>query len=114
MSTTKIALLSCCILALGFAAQADDIVVPAEAPAAAPAPASLPGKGQTMGEVVKRFGQPQIKHTPAGGDSPKHPPITRWDYAGFSVFFEHQHVVDAVVPGHPAPITKVDELKPAQ
>jgi hypothetical protein len=25
------------------------------------------------------------------------PPITRWDYAGFSVFFEHDRVIDAVV-----------------
>lgn len=115
MPTTKIALLSCCILALGFAAQADDIVVPADAPAAstAPAPASLPAKGQTMGEVTKRFGQPQAKHPPAGGDSPKHPPITRWDYAGFSVFFEHQHVVDSVVPGHPPQVYHAEQLKQA-
>ena len=24
------------------------------------------------------------------------PPITRWDYDGFSVYFEHQHVIHAV------------------
>ena len=38
------------------------------------------------------------KHAPvAGPNSRQHnPPITRWDYAGFSVYFEYNHVVDAV------------------
>ena len=27
------------------------------------------------------------------------PPITRWDYNGFAVFFEHDRVIDAVVTG---------------
>ena len=29
--------------------------------------------------------------------NPDHPPITRWDYNGFSVFFEHDKVVHSVV-----------------
>ena len=33
------------------------------------------------------------------GGAPKHPPITRWDYEGFSVYFEHQHVIHAVAHG---------------
>lgn len=104
-----------CLLVLGFSARADDIVVPADSKAQASAtqPASLPAKGQTMGQVVKRFGEPQVKHKPAGGDAPKHPPITRWDYAGFSVFFEHSHVVDTVVPGSPPQVYHTEQLKPA-
>ena len=103
-----------CILALGSTAQADDIVMPAGATqAAAPRPADLPAKGQTMAQVVKRFGEPQTKHAPAGGDAPRHPPITRWDYAGFSVFFEHAHVVDAVVPGSPPQVYHTDQLQAA-
>ncbi|MBV8062223.1 MAG: hypothetical protein JOY51_01435 [Nevskia sp.] len=108
------AVFSCCLLALPFVAGADDIVMPADSQAPAAAmPASVPAKGQTMGQVVKRFGEPQLKHKPAGGDAPKHPPITRWDYAGFSVFFEHQHVVDTVVPGHPPQVYHTEQLKPA-
>lgn len=81
-----------------------------QAAAAVPA-AGLPIKGQTMSQVLSRYGQPQLRHKPAGGDTPKHPPITRWDYAGFSVFFEHTHVVDAVVPGQPPHIYHADKLQ---
>ena len=110
----KPALYFSCIVALGFTAQADDIVMPAAASQAqTTAPASLPVKGQTMAQVVKRYGEPQQKHAPAGGDAPKHPPITRWDYAAFSVFFEHSHVVDAVVPGQPPQIYHAEQLKQA-
>lgn len=109
-----------CILALGFTAQADDIVMPAAAPQAtngaasgAAVPTSLPVKGQTMAEVARHYGEPQLKHAPVGGDAPKHPPITRWDYAGFSVFFEHAHVVDAVVPGQPPQVYHAEQLQQA-
>jgi hypothetical protein len=82
-------------------------------PAAAPASIALPSKGQSMTEVVKKFGQPKLKHAAVGGGQPKQPPITRWDYEGFSVFFEHSHVIDAVVPDRPAELHHKDELKPA-
>jgi hypothetical protein len=42
-----------------------------------------PKRGSTMTEVEK--------HPTVG-----QPPITRWDYAGFSVFFEHDRVIHAV------------------
>ncbi len=29
------------------------------------------------------------------------PPITRWDYDAFSVYFENDHVIHAVVPSEP-------------
>lgn len=59
----------------------------------------MPARGQSMAQVEARFGAPERKHAPVGGpgDSKHNPPITRWDYAGFSVYFEHNHVVDAVV-----------------
>jgi hypothetical protein len=44
-----------------------------------------------MTEVEKHFGAPAEKHPTVG-----QPPITRWDYAGFSVFFEHDRVIHAV------------------
>lgn len=106
---------ACGLLALGLTAQADDIVMPADGTqqVVAPRPANVPTKGQTMAQVVKRYGEPQTKHAPVGGDAPKHPPITRWDYAGFSVFFEHSHVVDTVVPGAPPQVYHTEQLKPA-
>ncbi|MBV8495709.1 MAG: hypothetical protein JO361_02890 [Gammaproteobacteria bacterium] len=61
-----------------------------------------PRRGSTMGEVEKRFGAPVARH-PAVGGAPKQPPITRWDYNGFAVFFEHDRVIDSVVTGAAAP-----------
>jgi hypothetical protein len=54
----------------------------------------LPPRGTTMARVEERFGAPKARHSAVG-----QPPITRWDYEGFSVYFEHQHVVHAVAHG---------------
>ena len=94
------------ILALGLSAvaqtaTADDLALPETGAPPAAAPAALPAKGITMAAVQKQFGEPRGKHGPVGGDSPKHPPITRWDYDGFVVIFEKDRVIDAVVPGAP-------------
>ena len=59
---------------------------------------ALPARGQSMTQVETQFGAPQHKHAPVSGpnDTKHNPPITRWVYPGFSVYFEHSHVVDAV------------------
>jgi hypothetical protein len=54
----------------------------------------LPRRGISMATVEERFGAPRTRHAAVG-----QPPITRWDYDGFSVYFEHQHVVHAVAYG---------------
>ena len=51
----------------------------------------LPRSGATMERVEERFGQPDERR-PAVGD----PPITRWDYEGYSVYFEHDRVLRTV------------------
>ena len=58
---------------------------------------SLPKRGASMGQVEAKFGAPQQKQSAVGGGSRRTPPITRWNYANFSVYFENSHVVDAVV-----------------
>lgn len=50
-----------------------------------------PSRGMSMSTVESRFGHPASRHNAIG-----EPPITRWDYPGFSVFFEHQYVIHAV------------------
>ena len=35
--------------------------------------------------------------SPRGGDTAKHPQINRWEYANFIVYFEHSHVIHAVL-----------------
>ncbi|GAC1622891.1 MAG: hypothetical protein NVS9B10_07380 [Nevskia sp.] len=95
---------------LPFAAGADELVVGGDA--APELKIALPKKGEARRSVLKSFGEPQKKFAPVGGETPKHPPITRWDYAGFSVFFERDHVVDAVVPGRPAQVYHRENLQP--
>jgi len=51
-----------------------------------------PGRGATMAQVEARFGTPVRKHAAVGD-----PPITRWDYPGFSVFFEHNLALHSVI-----------------
>ncbi|MBV8144870.1 MAG: hypothetical protein JO184_07675 [Gammaproteobacteria bacterium] len=57
-----------------------------------------PKRGLSMDEVEKAFGAPTTRHATVGG-APHQPPITRWDYSGFSVFFERDRVIDSVVVG---------------
>ena len=59
-----------------------------------PSTIDRPGRGLTMTAVEAKFGAPQTRHDAVGA-----PPITRWDYAGFSVFFEKDRVIDAVALG---------------
>ena len=51
----------------------------------------LPQRGMSSRAVLARYGQPSRRHEAIGK-----PPIRRWDYAGFSVYFEHDHVVHSV------------------
>jgi hypothetical protein len=62
----------------------------------------MPKRGSTMGDVEKQFGAPVTRHPTVGG-APHQPPITRWDYNGFSVVFERDRVIDAVVVASAAP-----------
>lgn len=51
-----------------------------------------PVNGMSMDKVLKKFGEP-VKRIPAVGE----PPITRWVYQKFTVYFEHNLVIHAVV-----------------
>jgi len=60
-------------------------------PPAAEARVNLPVRGSSMSQVEARFGAPSERY-PAVGQ----PPITRWVYPSFVVYFEYSHVVHAV------------------
>jgi hypothetical protein len=59
--------------------------------------ANLPRRGQSMAAVESAFGAPAQRHAAVGGGSVHTPPITRWDYPTFSVYFENGHVVNSVL-----------------
>jgi hypothetical protein len=50
-----------------------------------------PARGVSKAQVEQRYGQP-TRMVAAIGE----PPISRWEYPGFVVYFEFDHVVHAV------------------
>ena len=82
-----------CGLAVTSAAVAETIVVDDQL-TVKQSQVERPKRGITMSQVEQRFGTPVSKHPTVGT-----PPITRWDYSGFSVFFERDRVIDAVATG---------------
>jgi len=59
---------------------------------------TTPARGMTMNQVASKFGAPVTK-VPAVGK----PPISRWEYPGFVVYFEADHVIHSVVADSPPP-----------
>ena len=47
-----------------------------------------------MEKVEATFGAPTNRAAPVG-----EPPITRWEYPGFTVYFERQYVIHTVAIG---------------
>ena len=73
---------------LGSVAHADELKM-------APAPESSgqqPARGMSMEKVEAAFGAPANRVAAVGN-----PPITRWEYPGFVVFFENNIVLHSVV-----------------
>jgi hypothetical protein len=88
MKTRSLMLLLCA--AASGAAIAETIVVDDQVKVRESAVAR-PDRGMTMSAVENRYGAPSSKHATVG-----QPPITRWDYPGFAVFFEKDRVIHAV------------------
>lgn len=53
--------------------------------------ATRPTRGMSMDRVEARFGAPLTRVNAVG-----EPPITRWEYADFTVYFEYRLVIHAV------------------
>lgn len=51
-----------------------------------------PNRGSTMSTVESRYGAPTNRHAAVGN-----PPISRWDYPQFSVYFENDRVLHTVI-----------------
>lgn len=78
------------LLAMGAMASADVLLLDGIELNATTAD-TRPKAGMSMQRVESTYGAPSQRH-PAVGD----PPITRWDYPDFSVYFEHERVIHAV------------------
>lgn len=53
---------------------------------------SAPQRGMTMQRVSDRWGEPRRRVAAVG-----EPPISRWQYDGFTVYFEHDRVIHTVI-----------------
>ncbi len=83
------------LLALGGAvpASADTIEVQQAGPTTpVPAGMEIPVRGMHMEQVEKMYGKPDAIDPPVGD-----PPITRWEYPAYSVYFEYSYVIQSVV-----------------
>ena len=58
---------------------------------AGPAPTDAPTNNMTMSQVRSVKGDPDSMFEPVG-----EPPITRWQYPGYVVYFEHDRVITSV------------------
>jgi hypothetical protein len=82
------------LLLLGLSANlaAESIDMPASSESPKEYSIKVPGRGMSMTTVLKQFGEPKEK-IPAVGE----PPITRWVYDNFIVYFESEYVIESVV-----------------
>jgi len=80
-------------LSLGFAAnaQTQNLDMSASDQSSTFDQAGKPTRGMTQESVEANFGSPQNARQAIG-----EPPITRWEYANFVVFFEYDKVIHAV------------------
>ncbi len=93
MNRRALALPLTALLAVAGSAGADTLLIDRaqEKPAAA-----MPVRGQTAADVETRFGAPQQKLEPRGGQKRQWPVIQRWVYPAFTVYFEKNRVIDVV------------------
>jgi len=83
-----------CLSIAAFSTSADTLLIDAisKAPPNDPSGLLRPTNGQSMDMVLAKFGQPSEKVAPVGN-----PPITRWVYDEFTVYFEHKLVVNSAL-----------------
>lgn len=85
----RYAILALGLMVLASAASADTLLVER---AKRDRGAGLPNKGMTMSAVETQFGAPTQRMDAVG-----QPPITRWVYGAFTVYFEGSKVIHAVL-----------------
>lgn len=97
MHTARLLILALPFALLGGMTQADTLVMDsvASAPENSPSGVERPGSGASMSQVEVGYGMPS-ERVPAVGE----PPITRWEYGTYTVYFEHDRVIHSVVHPH--------------
>ncbi len=91
MSILRAAALTALLVAGTAFAQSDTLQMGGADNSARFEQAGKPSRGMTEDQVRAEFGSPQSMEAAVG-----EPPISRWIYAGFVVFFEYDRVIHTV------------------
>jgi hypothetical protein len=93
MNTVR-TLLLCCLSLISASAVSDVLLIDVieSEPVNSTAGLLRPTHGMTMAQVEAKFGAPEMKYATVG-----EPPITRWKYEKFSVYYEYNIVLHTVV-----------------
>ena len=92
MKHLKTRLLALALVCASPALCADTLIIPVGQQQSVGVTTELPGRGLSAAAVLHHHGEPVAKHAPVGN-----PPISRWDYQSFSVYFEGNTVVHSVL-----------------
>jgi hypothetical protein len=99
------------VLATGLAGVAQsvraDIIAGVNGISVEQADVPTPSRGMTMSQVASKFGAPSTKAAAVGN-----PPISRWEYPGFVVYFERDYVIHTVVSSSSTPPAAAAEPAP--
>ena len=94
MQGRVVAAVSCLLLLAAGSASADVLLIER---VQAQSQVALPAQGMRMADVEARFGAPAERLDPRGGQKRDWPTINRWVYPAFTVYFERDRVVNAVL-----------------
>lgn len=83
------------LLPLSTGVLAESVAVPITQQAQDMQSIDRPMRGETQDSVQQRFGQPNQAGMPIGN-----PPITKWQYNNFTVYFEYDRVIHTVLNPH--------------
>ncbi len=83
-------------LLIPFAALAEQIKIPVGEQHKELNHIDKPRRGQSKEQVAQQHGEPVQRYAARG-----QPPISRWEYPGFIVYFEHGHVIHSVIKHRP-------------
>ena len=93
-ASSLLALPAAALLAVAGSASADVLLIER---VEAQSQVALPDRGLSMAQVEQRFGAPSERLDARGGQKSDWPTINRWVYPQFTVYFERERVINAVL-----------------
>lgn len=96
MNRLKLAIIPLTAALAAWPAYGETILIPVSRQGADRGDLHLPTTGNTQQHVKQQYGEPEAISKAVG-----EPPISRWDYSEFSVYFESGTVIHSVLKHRP-------------